>query len=390
MFPHSTISEVEALSAMAAAGPAAVSAALGRERLGFGDFLALLGETASAPAWRERIRARAATERRKHFGHTVRLYTPLYVSNACINSCAYCGFRAGMPGRRRRLSLPEIRAEGAVIRGYGIGSLLLVSGEDPAGAPVSLLAAAARMLQPDFPYLSVEIYPLDVAGYRELVSAGVHGVTLYQETYDRDVYSRLHPSGPKRDFAARIEAPARAAQAGMYVLGIGALLGLRDWRGEAVALALHGLWLRKHFWRCRLQFSFPRITPVPGFTPACPVGEDELERLMLAFRCFFPEADITVSTRETPAFRDRSAQTVASHLSAASCVVPGGYADGGDGAPDTLGQFTLHDTRTAGALCRDLIALGLQPVWKDWDATLGERPIPASSPDAPETFKAQR
>jgi 2-iminoacetate synthase len=237
--------------------------------------------------------------------------------------------------------------------------------------PVSLMAAAARALRADFPYLAVEVYPLAEAGYRELAAAGVHGVTLYQETYDREIYAGLHPVGPKRDFDARLEAIARAARAGMYVLGIGALLGLRDWRGEAAALALHGMWLRKHFWRCRLQFSFPRITPVPGYTPPSPVGEDELERLMLAFRCYFPEADIPVSTRESAAFRDRAVRDCASHLSAASRVSPGAYAAGDGEAQAAIGQFSLHDTRGIGELRRDLATLNLQPVWKDWDAAIG-------------------
>jgi len=377
MWAGPQIAEDEALVVMRQAGPAALTAALARDRLTFDDFLALLSPLAAASPWREQIRLRAQRERLRHFGRTVRLYTPIYLSNACVNACRYCGFRVGRGEPRRRLSLMEIRAEAAVVRGFGIGSLLLVCGEDPEGMPLARLVEAARELRQDFPFLAVEIYPQNEGGYRELFAAGVHGVTLYQETYDRQLYAELHPHGPKRDYDARLAAIACAARAGMFVIGIGALLGLRDWRREAVALAEHGRWLRKHYWRSRLQFSFPRLTPVPDFTPPAELDDAELETMVLAFRCFFPEADIAISTREAPARRDHLAKFAASHLSAGSRVSPGAYTAAACIAGEqAIGQFTLNDERPVAMLCRDLVALGLQPVRKDWDATLGMAELP--------------
>lgn len=315
------------------------------------------------------MRNKASLMKKMHFGKTVKLYMPLYISSYCINNCLYCGFRTASRSERKRLTLDEVIKDAEVIKSFGIDSLLLVTGEDPKFISVEFLGNTVRELKKMFSYVSLEIYPMDVEGYRELFNAGAHGLTIYQETYDRDLYKELHPSGPKRDYDYRIDAPARAAKAGFYNIGIGALLGLYDWRVEAVSIAAHAIWLKKHFWKSRIQFSFPRITPIEGgFKVPSPVSDVELEQMMLAFRIVFPESDIVISTRENREFRSRAVQTCANQMSAGSSVVPGGYSSPEKGV---LGQFNRRDTRSVKQVKNDLKKLGLEAVFKDWDKCFG-------------------
>jgi 2-iminoacetate synthase len=343
---------------------------LNRDKPTFTDFMNLISP-AAAPMLEE-MRERAAVVKRMHFGKTVRLYSPLYVSNWCINDCVYCGFRNSYSGhQRRRLTVEEVINEAKIIRSWGIESLLLVSGEDPKGASIEFFEEIVHELKKLFAYISIEIYPMDEAGYRRLFEAGVHGLTIYQETYDRELYKQLHLRGPKADYDARLAAVEAGGRAGFYNLGIGALLGLSDWRLEAVSLAAHGIYLKKKFWRSRIQFSFPRITPTEGgFDVPDPVSEPELEQMMLAFRLFFHESDLYVSTRETHTFRSRMAKCCASHLSAGSQVVPGGYRDAEDRQVE-LGQFTVNDLTSVAAVKKDLKDNALEAVFKDWDPSLG-------------------
>ncbi len=345
-----------------------VKKSLEKDRLSSGDFLNLISTPASK--FLPQMRRRAAIFRKMHFGRTVRIYAPLYVSSYCINNCLYCGFRtANKSDTRKRLTIEQIIKEACAIRKLGIDSVLLVSGEDPKYVSISFLEEALRQLKKSFSYVSLEIYPTDVGGYRRLFKAGAHGLTIYQETYDRDLYKELHPSGPKRDYDNRIGAPARAAEAGFYNIGLGALLGLSDWRMEAVALASHASYLKKKYWRSKIQFSFPRITPIAGdFSIPAPVTENDLEQMMLAFRLCFPECDLVLSTRENCEFRNKAVQTCANMISAGSSVVPGGYATAREGK---LGQFTRRDARTVKEVERDLGKLGLEAVFKDWDRCMG-------------------
>jgi 2-iminoacetate synthase len=369
MFPHCQLDEREVRGFLAAATPASVSAVLAHPgRPSFTGFVSLLSPAAGDCLAAMRERALAA--RRRHFGQTVRIYSPLYISNFCVNDCSYCGFRVGQTdGPRRSLSMSELLDEADIIRSHGIKSLLLVSGEDPSRAGIDFLEEAVSRLRDSFSQIGIEIYPLAEDGYRRLIKAGVRGLTLYQETYDRELYGRLHRSGPKADYLGRLGFIENGARAGFHNLGLGFLVGLYDWRIESVSLAAHAAWLRKRHWRSRIQFSFPRITPMAGgFDIPAPVSEAELEQMMLAFRIYFEEADIYISTRESAEFRNRVVQTCASHISAGSKVVPGGYraaADGGD-----LGQFSLRDERSFESVAAAMRTLGLAPVHKDWDGAM--------------------
>lgn len=308
--------------------------------------------------------ARAVTLRR--FGRTVSLYAPLYVSNYCDNACAYCGFNAGNDVARRALSPGEVVAEARLLRDRHITQLLLVTGESPRHCGAKDLAALARDLKPLFPSLAVEVQPLGEPEYRELAAAGVDGLAVYQETYDRATYARVHPAGPKRDFDHRLAAPERGGAAGFRQIGIGALLGLDDWRIEACCLARHAAFLMKRHWKSQVSVSFPRLRPAAGgFQPPHPVHERELAQMVFALRLALPDAGLVLSTRESAAFRDHMIGLGITRMSAGSRTSPGGYCDEHGGAE---GQFAVCDERPVAAVAAAIRARGYDPVWKDWDA----------------------
>ena len=366
MLPYLKQNEEQINNYIAGVTTEMVKASLKKERRGFQDLLNFISPAAGKEL--DLMRPIAAAYRKMHYGKAVRLYTPLYISNKCVNSCAYCDFSIKNKSERKTLTLEEIVEEAKAIKALGIDSLLLVAGEDPKSMPIEFLEQVVREMKNYFSYLSIEIFPLDTEGYKRLADAGVDGLTLYQETYNHELYLELHPAGPKRDYHARVDALARGGKAGIRNLGIGFLLGLYDWRSESASMAAHAIWLRKHFWKSKIQFSFPRITPVStGFQALAPVSEVELEQMMLAFRIVFPEADMTISTRENADFRNRIVKSCAGNISAESKVTPGGYADCED---KDVGQFMLNDTRSAEQIRKDMKALGLETVSKYWDKVI--------------------
>jgi len=346
-----------------------VERALASERVDLGGFLSLL-----SPAARDYLeplaeRARALT--RERFGRVIQMYAPLYVSNECTNACVYCGFNHANEIRRTTLNLDQVEAEAEELWAQGFRSLLLVSGEAPGVVPPRYFEEVARRLHGLFPSLAVEIYPLDQDGYRRLAAAGVDGLTVYQETYDRALYARVHPRGRKSDYRWRLEAPARGAAGGLRRVGIGALLGLGPWRREAAALALHALWLQKHYWRTQVCVSFPRMRRAAGaFAPPAPVSDTELLQLACALRLLLPDAGLVLSTRETPAFRDGLGRICITHMSAGSRTEPGGYTHPNESDE----QFAVEDRRSAAEVARSLLAGGIEPVWKDWDTAFTPAP----------------
>jgi len=366
MFPYHKLDEDAVRAHLAAVSGRDVLASLAKESPRLSDLLNLVSPAAAGMLGELRGKARAL--RLRKFGKVVNLYTPLYVGNKCVNSCLYCGFRRGNKLERKNLSVEEALREAGVIKSYGIDSLLLVCGEDPRHVGVDYFVELIGRLRKTFSFVAIEIYPMDEAAYRRLFEAGAHGLTLYQETYSKENYRRFHLAGPKMDYENRLARFEDGARAGFFNLGIGALLGLYDWRVEAAFLAAHGFYIKKHYWRSKLQFAFPRINPMEGgFEPPCPVSELELEQMALAFRIVFPDADLTISTREGAAFRDRMAVLCANKISAGSRVKPGSYvSDSKD-----LAQFTLTDQRSAAEVVADIRKLGLEPVFKDWDACLG-------------------
>ncbi len=338
-------------------------------RFGIPRLLALLSPAADARL--ESLAAAAQRLTRRRFGNAVSLFAPLYVSNYCVNRCRYCGFNAARPHRRKRLSLDDALAEAGILHAEGFRDILLVSGEDREHITPAYLAALARRLRGGnlFASVSVETCIQTEEGYRELFAAGVDGVTLFQETYERDAYASWHPGGPKAVYADRVRASEAAARAGMRKIGLGVLLGLEDWRFDAAAMAVHADALARAHWRARTAFSFPRIRPSEsGHAGAFPfaVTDRNLAQMIFALRLCFPDSGVTLSTRELPAFRDNMIPLGVTQISAGSKTNPGGYGDAPGGATE---QFAVSDGRSAAAMAAVLRGLGLDPVWKDWDSS---------------------
>lgn len=343
--------------------PADVDQALRKERLSIKDLGALLSPHAA-----ERLpdlAARASDLTTIRFGRTIQIYAPLYLSSYCVNNCLYCGFSAKNNIERRALSLDEAELESLLLAKRGFSHILLVSGEAPARMGIDYLVELAGRLRDKFASISIEIQPLNETDYRRLFRAGITSVAVYQETYDQDIYRKVHLAGPKADMVSRLSTPALAASAGMREVGIGALLGLADWRLEGVSLGMHLAWLRHHFWRTALTVSFPRMRPATGdFEPLVEVGESDLAQLLFALRIFDHDVGLLLSTREEARFRDGMIGLAPTRYSAGSSTAPGGYS-----APDQNGeQFSIDDQRGIDQVCRDIKARGYDPVRKDWDA----------------------
>jgi 2-iminoacetate synthase len=302
----------------------------------------------------------------QRFGRTIRLYAPLYLSSYCVNRCQYCGFNKDNTFDRVRLSVDEALAEAEILAHEGFRDILLVTSEDRQFITASYLTDLAKTLRGKFSFISAEIYQMTASDYRNLFDAGIEGITLYQETYDRLAYARYHLSGPKADYDTRLLGPDDFASAGMREIGLGALLGLADWRIETLALGEHASRLFKRYWQSRISFSFPRLRPACGVpTEAFPhlITDKNLVQMMLALRLCFADAGLVLSTRERADLRDRLVKLGITKMSAGSRTSPGGYSHNRKNS----GQFEVSDERSASDVAAMLKRQGLEPVWKDWD-----------------------
>jgi 2-iminoacetate synthase len=281
-----------------------------------------------------------------------------------VSVCTYCGFSAGNSIARRTLTIPEVAAEGAELTRRGFRHVLLVAGEHARIVSKDYLVECVAALAPSVPSLTVEVQVWDTPTYRRLVEAGCEGVTVFQETYHPDTYAAVHLKGKKRNYAWRLAAPDRAAEAGMRKLGIGALLGLHDdWRAEAIAVAAHARALIKRWWRCEVTVALPRLRPAAGgYVPADPLTDRQFVQLLCALRIALPDVGINLSTRESAAFRDAVVPLGVTTMSAGSHTEPGGYAEASEAEP----QFEIADTRTPAEVAASLRAAGYDAVWKDW------------------------
>ena len=338
-----------------------VDRALAAEHRGPVELAALL-----SPAAADRLEELAQAAREltlQRFGRAVRLFAPLYVSNACLSTCTYCGFAKDLDVVRRTLSPAEVAAEASLLVARGFRHLLLVSGEHRVEVSADYLVDVLDAIAPDVPSISIETQTWSDDTYARLVAAGVEGVVHYQETYDRARYAEVHRAGWKRDFDRRLAAVERAAGAGVRRLGVGALLGLApDWRADVVAVAAHATWLTRHHWRTEVTVALPRIKPsASGFQPVADVSDAEYVQAMCALRLCAPDAGIVLSTREPAALRDGLARIAVTHMSAGSSTEPGGYS----GAGRSQEQFAVSDERSAAEVARMLDAAGYEPVWKD-------------------------
>jgi 2-iminoacetate synthase len=375
----------------------AASTAMARDSLGRGglslvDFAHLISPAAAESLELMGMRSQALTQQR--FGRVIRLFAPLYLSNECINNCQYCGFSRDNPILRVTLSEEEIRREVRSLTGHGFRNILLVAGEHPKFVGREYLARCVEVVREEVPGVSLEVGPMETADYEPLVAAGADGLVVYQETYDRPLYSEMHTAGPKRDFYWRLETPERAYAAGFRRLGIGALYGLGDWRMEALCVAAHAAYLLRRCWKAQLTISLPRLRPCAGeFQPRTHMTDRELVQLVCAFRLMFPDVGLVLSTREPARLRDGLIPLGVTLMSAGSHTEPGGYT-GVDrqrlhrtergrivelGASEwaaeagATSQFEIADGRSAAEVAERIRHLGYEPVWKDWDAGLGGR-----------------
>jgi 2-iminoacetate synthase len=307
----------------------------------------------------------------RRFGRTIRLYAPLYLSNFCANSCLYCGFNKENQSQRIRLTLDEALAEAELIASEGFRDLLLVSSEDPDFVNIDYLTRLATLLKEMFNFIAVEIYQMTAEEYGRLFAAGIDGVTLYQETYNRRAYRYFHPAGPKADYDNRLATPDNIARAGMREIGLGVLLGLADWRIETLALAEHAHYLIKRYWKSRVSFSFPRLRPaheVDSLQFDHLVSDRNLVQMITSLRLCFADAGLVLSTRESARLRDHLIRLGITKVSAGSKTSPGGYS----ARAHATEQFQIDDDRTPAQVAQMIKAHGSEPVWKDWERPVGQ------------------
>ena len=334
----------------------------------------------------ESMAQNAALLTRQNFGRAMRLFAPLYLSNECINNCAYCGFSRDNAILRVTLETTSVVKEARHLAKEGFRNVLLVAGEHPKFVSNGYLESCIRALVPEIPSISLEVAPMEVADYAPLVRAGAEGLVVYQETYDRPTYARMHTAGPKRDFDWRLACPERAYDAGFRRIGIGALFGLAPWQGEALALAAHLDHLLRRCWKAQFTVSLPRLRPCAGeFAPTHPLPDRELTQLICALRLCFPHVGIVLSTREPAPLRDALLPLGITMMSAGSHTEPGGYT--GEGRDDlhltvrgrrvetevkgeATEQFQIADERSPSVIAELLHSRGFEPVWKDWDQAI--------------------
>ena len=324
------------------------------------DFLTLLAPEAAKKL--EVMAQKANQLTTSHFGKTIKLYLPLYLSNYCENQCLYCGFKAGNDVKRQKLTLEEVRKEAKAIAAKGIQHLLILTGGSRKKTPISYLRDCVLVLKEYFSSVALEVYPLEEEEYAKLIEAGVEGLTIYQEVYNQKRYKKLHPRGPKSDYRYRLKAPERACKAGMRWVNIGSLFGLDDWRKEAFFAGIHARYLQKKYLGTKLNLSLPRFNVSSSTNISITkVSDRNLVQIALAFRLFLPRVGLNLSTRESAKLRDNLIPLGITKMSAESSTAVGGYASKRNDK-----QFATEDNRSVEEIKAILRKKGYQPVLKDW------------------------
>jgi len=338
-----------------------VERALQKQKIDLEDLQALISP--AAEPYLETMAAKSRSVTQKRFGKTIQFYIPLYLSNECLNHCIYCGFSHDNKIHRIVLSDAEIQAEVEVIKNMGYEHILLLTGESPKHAGVDYIEHAMQLVRPHFKQISLEVQPLSAEDYARLRKSGLYGVYCYQETYHLARYTHYHPAGLKKDYRWRIETADRLAEAGVHKIGLGALLGLEDWRVEALFLANHLQYLEKRYWKSKYSLSFPRMRPHEGgFQPSFPVTDKQFAQMIWAFRLFDENVEISLTTRESEHFRNNMISLGITAMSAGSKTEPGGYTK-----KEELEQFATNDNRNPQELLKTIQQQGYEVVWKDWD-----------------------
>lgn len=347
-----------------------VKTALEHETCTIEDFKALLSP--AAEPFLEQMAQRARRETSKHFGNTVYLFTPLYIANYCENYCVYCGFNCYNDIHRMKLSMEQIEKEMKVIADSGMEEILILTGESRGQSDVKYIGEACRLARKYFRMVGLEIYPVNTDEYRYLHECGADYVTVFQETYDADKYETLHLLGHKRVWPYRFDAQERALRGGMRGVAFSALLGLSDFRKDALASALHVYFLQRKYPHAEMSLSCPRLRPIINNDKINPldVHEKQLCQIICAYRIFLPFVGITVSSRESAAFRNGIVKIAATKVSAGVSTGIGDHESkyNGTESEGTQGdeQFEIDDNRSLDKMYRDITGSGLQPVLNDY------------------------
>lgn len=343
--------------------------ALQKNSIGIEDFKALLSP--AAEPFLEQMAEKARIETRKHFGNTVYLFTPLYIANYCENYCVYCGFNCYNDIRRMKLTMEQIEHEMKIIADSGMEEILILTGESMSKSDVKYIGEACKLARKYFRMVGIEIYPVNVEDYRYLHKCGVDYVTVFQETYDSVRYEQLHLLGHKRVFPYRFEAQERALMGGMRGIACSALLGLSNFRKDALASALHVYYLQRKYPHAEVSLSCPRLRPIINNGKINPhdVGERQLCQILCAYRLFLPFAGITVSSRESKQFRDGIVKIAATKISAGVSTGIGDHESkytGKGSSAEGDEQFEINDGRSFKQMYEDMSEEGLQPVLNDY------------------------
>jgi 2-iminoacetate synthase len=305
------------------------------------------------------------------YGTRLVLFAPLYVSNYCKNQCLYCAFSAGNKEvTRRALDQDEVAEEVRAIIGMGHKRILLVAGEaypDRRGLDYVLdcidIIYKTKSGRGEVRRVNANIAPLSVEDFRRLKAADIGTYQIFQETYHRETYARVHPRGPKADYDWRVSAMHRAMEAGIDDVGVGPLFGLYDWRFELLALMQHIRSLEQEFGVGVHTISVPRLEPATGapFATSSPyqVSDADFLKVVAILRLAVPYTGMVMSTRESPAIRRETFRLGISQISAGSRCDPGGYSQNSDGG--TAGQFQLGDHRPMDEVIRDISEMGFLP-----------------------------
>lgn len=347
-----------------------VKAALEHEICTIEDFKALLSP--AAEPFLEQMAQKARTETGKHFGNTVYMFTPLYIANYCENYCVYCGFNCYNHIKRMKLSMEQIEHEMKIIADSGMEEILILTGESRAQSDVDYIGEACKLASKYFRMVGLEIYPVNTDEYRYLHECGADYVTVFQETYNSDKYETLHLLGHKRVWPYRFDAQERALMGGMRGVAFSALLGLSDFRKDALASALHVYYLQRKYPHAEMSLSCPRLRPIINNDKINPldVHEKQLCQVICAYRIFLPFVGITVSSRESASFRNGIVKIAATKVSAGVSTGIGDHESKYTGKEsDSIEgdeQFEINDDRSFEKMYRDISDEGLQPVLNDY------------------------
>ena len=335
---------------------------LEKDKLNQYDFLALLSPTARKHL--EEIAVKAREVHLKHFGKSIVLFTPMYIANYCVNKCAYCSYNFDNSIKRKKMTYEQIDLESRKILETGLKNILVLTGEDKKRSSVDYILGAIEVLKKYFDSISIEIYPLFEEDYVRMVKVGVDGLSIYQETYNEEVYDRVHLSGPKKNYMFRLDAPERALKANMRSVTIGPLLGLHDWREETFFGGLHAEYLQNKYPFAEIGVSVPRIRPcTKDFNNIKTVDEVDLVQILLAYRLFLPYASTTVTTRESRFMRDNLIPICISKMSAGVSTEVGGHSLEEDAGDE---QFEISDPRSVDEVKQAILERGYQPIVKNW------------------------